>query len=79
MAYGDYRHLVQEMRLDVEYHFRYFRMTAAMFEELVAKVGPLISRSPTHRYPIGIGERLAMTLRYVYHLFRNLDYLNIIF
>ncbi|VDH94097.1 Hypothetical predicted protein [Mytilus galloprovincialis] len=62
---GDYANLVQEMRLDPEYHILYFRMSREHFEKLARKVCPLLERPRTHLYPISATERLAMTLRYL--------------
>ncbi|KAH6932021.1 hypothetical protein HPB50_002515 [Hyalomma asiaticum] len=61
---GDYHQLVQELRqADPEYHFKYFRMTKAKFDELLNLVYERIIHAPNHRRPIRPGERLAVTLR----------------
>jgi hypothetical protein len=61
---GEYNNLVAEMRLsDSAYHQTYFRMSADQFDDLLRRVGPLLVKKPTHKLPIGPGERLALTLR----------------
>ena len=47
--HGDYSHLVQEMRLDPEYHFMYFRMSVRQFEKLAEIVCPYLQR---HNYAL---------------------------
>lgn len=56
--HGDYSHLVQEMRLDPEYHFMYFRMSLRQFEKLAEIVCPYLHRNNTHLFPISATERL---------------------
>ena len=66
---GEYHQLLQEMRLhDSDSHFRYLKMSKATFDQLLAKVGPLLVRrrySSVVRPSISPGERLALTLRYL--------------
>lgn len=51
---------------NIDVNFRdYMRMSVAQFEELLAKVGPLITKSHVVRTPIPAAARLAMTLRYL--------------
>lgn len=40
-------------------------MTSIQFEELTCLVGPLIVKQQVIREPISVGERLAITLRFV--------------
>ena len=62
---GEFHTLVQELRQqDPEGHRRYFRMSADEFDEILAKVGPLIAKQDTHlRDSVPAAERLAATLR----------------
>ena len=63
---GEYHVLVQELRLDDELFLQYFRMSKGHFDELLGKVGPLITKADTRmRLSIGPAERLAICLRYV--------------
>ena len=66
---GEYHNLLQEVRLsNAESHFRYLRMSAKTFDQLLTKVGPLLCR---HRYSslcrpeIHPAERLAITIGYL--------------
>ena len=65
---GEYHTLVQEMRAsDPEAHQRYFRMSVGDFDELLEKVRNKIEKAYTQlRDPISPGERLAVTLRYIF-------------
>ncbi|XP_034092899.1 protein ANTAGONIST OF LIKE HETEROCHROMATIN PROTEIN 1-like [Gymnodraco acuticeps] len=63
---GEYHLLVQELRLDDRLFQRYFRMSKEVLDELLGKVGPLITKVDTHlRMSIGPAERLAICLRYL--------------
>ncbi|XP_028395819.1 protein ANTAGONIST OF LIKE HETEROCHROMATIN PROTEIN 1-like, partial [Dendronephthya gigantea] len=63
---GEFYLLVQDLRLfDDELFFRYFRMNAAKFEELLAMIAPEIQKSSVTRECIGPSERLCATLRYL--------------
>ena len=64
---GEYHALIQEMRLfDHSSFYKYFHMSPAKFDELLSRVGPVISRRVTRmREPISPGERLAVTLRFL--------------
>jgi len=63
---GDWHNLICEMILqDDETYFNYMRMTPNMFEYLLSKVGPSITKMETNmRKPIPAAARLAMTIRY---------------
>ena len=61
---GEYHALVREMRLDALIFEQYFRMPPIYFDELLGKVGPLITRADTtFRSAIPPAERLAICLR----------------
>lgn len=47
----------------------YMRMTYAQFQELLRKVGPLISKKHVVRVPIPAEARLSLTLRYIFYSF----------
>lgn len=63
---GDWYNLVHEMRLQGDdTFFNYTRMTSIMFDALLTKVGPSITKMETNwRTPIPAAARLAMTIRY---------------
>ncbi|KAF3844274.1 hypothetical protein F7725_013615 [Dissostichus mawsoni] len=61
---GEYHVLVQELHLDDHLFQQNFRMSNDVFDELLGKVGPLITKADTHmRLSIGPTERLAICLR----------------
>ncbi|XP_034006688.1 protein ANTAGONIST OF LIKE HETEROCHROMATIN PROTEIN 1-like [Trematomus bernacchii] len=63
---GEYHCLVQELRLDDHLFHQYFRMSKNVFDELLGKVGPLITKVDTNMHvSIGPAERLAICLRYL--------------
>ncbi|XP_071581623.1 uncharacterized protein [Temnothorax nylanderi] len=64
---GDWYNLIQEMRFqNDETFFSYMRMSSTMFDFVLAKVGPKITKMETNwRRPIPAASRLAMTLRYL--------------
>ncbi|XP_029912989.1 uncharacterized protein LOC115363054 [Myripristis murdjan] len=63
---GEFHHLLQEPRLDDGHFQRYFRLTGAQFEELLARVGARISWLGTnYRRSISAAERLSICLRYL--------------
>ena len=59
--------LVRNMQLlDRNYFFRCFRMSPALFEELLCLVAPRISRKETKlRQPVSPSERLCVPLQYL--------------
>ena len=63
---GEFYLLVQDLRLfDDELFFRYFRMNATKYEELLAMVAPEIQKSSVTRECIGPSEQLCVTLGYL--------------
>ena len=61
---GEYHRLVQELRLDNERFYRYFRMSSEKFDLLLSKVGPKIQRKGSNfQSPLCPSQRLAITLR----------------
>ena len=57
---GESHHLLQELRLDDGRFQRYFRLTGAMFDDLLARVGARISRQDTkYRRSKSAAERLS--------------------
>lgn len=63
---GEYHRLVQELKLDEDRFFQYFRMSKEVFQILLCKVGPVIAkRSTNYRDSIAPEQRLAICLRYV--------------
>ena len=61
---GEFHHLLQELRLDDGRFKRYLRLTVAMFDDLLARVGAMISRQDTnYRRSISAAERLSICLR----------------
>ena len=60
----EYHRLIQELRLDDGRFQRYFRLNAAQFEDLLARVGARISRQNTnYRRSISAAERLSICLQ----------------
>ena len=61
---GGFYHLLQELRLDDGRFQRYFRLSRAQFDDLLARVGARISRQDTnYRRSISAAERLSICLR----------------
>jgi hypothetical protein len=71
---GDFHNLIQELRLsDPESYFRYMRMSKERFDDILSKVGPLLTR---RYYSCGVRaetERLAVTLLLVIPRFHCLS------
>jgi len=65
--YGIYDQLMAELRNEDEASFTNFlRMPPAMFDELLTRVGPRITKQQTfYRDPLEPGMRLALTLRHL--------------
>ena len=64
---GEYHLLVKDLQLFGRgYFFRCFRMSPALFEELLCLVAPHIPKKETKlRQPISPSERLCVTLQYL--------------
>ncbi|XP_030216454.1 uncharacterized protein LOC115546823 [Gadus morhua] len=63
---GEFHHLLQELRLDDGRFQRYFRLSRAQFDDLLARVGARISRQDTnYRRSISTAERLSVCLRFL--------------
>lgn len=63
---GEYHRLIQELRADADRFHTYFRMSTDQFDELVTLLTPVIQKKNTnYRRAICVGERLAITLRYL--------------
>ncbi|XP_059894370.1 uncharacterized protein LOC132447556 [Gadus macrocephalus] len=63
---GEFHHLLQELRLDDGRFQRYFRLSRAQFDDLLARVGARISRQDTnYRRSISAAERLSICLRFL--------------
>ncbi|CAL9706590.1 unnamed protein product [Knipowitschia caucasica] len=64
--YGEFHHLLQELRLDEVRFQRYFRLTVARFDDLLGRVGARISHQDTnYRRFISPAERLSICLRFL--------------
>ncbi|MEQ2297893.1 hypothetical protein AMECASPLE_039458 [Ameca splendens] len=62
--FGDYHHLLQELRLDDGRFQRYFRLSRTQFEDLLSCVGRRIRlRDTNYRRCIPAAERLSICLR----------------
>lgn len=63
---GDFFSLVPDLRnLDPAEHFKYFRMSANRFDDLLQRISPRIQHRNTHKQPISPAERLAATLHFL--------------
>ena len=68
LAQGNYRNLLQELReVEMEADFKsYLRMDPQMFDELLDRVSPYLTKMETHlRTPLEPGLKLAVTVRYL--------------
>ncbi len=62
--HGEYHRLVMELRLDGNQFQQYFRLTRELFDDLLMRVGPRITRMDTHlRLAIGPAQHLAICLQ----------------
>ncbi|XP_050689716.1 putative nuclease HARBI1 [Eriocheir sinensis] len=67
VQFGDFSQLMQELRLEDEGSFyNYLRMEPAMFDELLQRVGPRITKRETSwRQSLEPGLKLAVSLRFL--------------
>uniref|UniRef100_A0A3P8N7S1 DDE Tnp4 domain-containing protein n=1 Tax=Astatotilapia calliptera TaxID=8154 RepID=A0A3P8N7S1_ASTCA len=64
--FGEFHHLLQELRLDDGRFQRYHRLSLGQFEDLLTRVGPRIARLDTnYRCSIPPAERLSICLRFL--------------
>ncbi|XP_076737594.1 uncharacterized protein LOC143416099 [Maylandia zebra] len=64
--FGEFHHLLQELRLDDGRFQRYHRLSPGQFEDLLSRVGPRIARLDTnYRRSIPPAERLSVCLRFL--------------
>uniref|UniRef100_A0AAX7V7Q6 Transposase Helix-turn-helix domain-containing protein n=1 Tax=Astatotilapia calliptera TaxID=8154 RepID=A0AAX7V7Q6_ASTCA len=64
--FGEFHHLLQELRLDDGRFQRYHRLSLGQFEDLLSRVGPRIARLDTnYRRSIPPAERLSICLRFL--------------
>jgi hypothetical protein len=62
--FGEFSHLVRELRCHEDRFFSYFRMSPENFDHILLKIEPLISKRDTnYRKAISPHERLSLTLR----------------
>ena len=67
LSFGHWDNLLRELRAeDAESYFNYLRMTPELFEEILHRIEPAISRQNTRwRESIPAGLKLAVTLRHL--------------
>jgi hypothetical protein len=67
LQFGQYDQLMTELRMEDEQSFaNYLRMQPVMFDELLERVGPAITKQDTRlRQALEPGLKLAITLRYL--------------
>jgi hypothetical protein len=67
LQFGQYDQLMEELRLEDEQSFRnYLRMEPALFDEILQRVGPAITKQDTRMRPaLEPGLKLAVTLRFL--------------
>ncbi|KAK7919088.1 hypothetical protein WMY93_010372 [Mugilogobius chulae] len=66
LQYGEFHHLIQELRLDDDRFQRYFRLSRAQFDDLLGRIGARITRQDTnYRRSIPPAERLSICLRFL--------------
>ncbi|XP_019221994.1 protein ANTAGONIST OF LIKE HETEROCHROMATIN PROTEIN 1 [Oreochromis niloticus] len=64
--FGEFHHLLQELRLDDGRFQRYHRLSLGQFEDLLSRVGPRVARLDTnYRRSIPPAERLSICLRFL--------------
>ncbi len=62
--FGEYCHLVHELRQDNNRFFQYFRMETEVFDKLLRLTGPLLYKMNTNfRDALTPSQRLPITLR----------------
>ncbi|XP_051959647.1 uncharacterized protein LOC127627338 [Xyrauchen texanus] len=64
--FGEFHHLLQELRLDDGRFQRYFRLSRAQFDDLLSRIGARITLQDTnYRRSIPAAERLSICLRFL--------------
>ncbi|XP_055015589.1 uncharacterized protein zgc:194221 [Boleophthalmus pectinirostris] len=64
--FGEFHHLLQELRLDENRFQRYFRVSVAQFDDLLSRIGARITYQDTnYRRSIPAEERLSICLRFL--------------
>ena len=71
---GEFIDVILRLREFPDHFQKYFRMTVNQFDELLNLLEPHIKKRCTnYRKPISPAQRLAVCLRYVSHLCRNIQ------
>lgn len=70
--FGEFHHLLQELRQDEVRFQRYFRLSRPQFDDLLSRIGARITYQDTnYRRSIPAEERLSICLRLVHYQFNH--------